>query len=115
MLEYLQKNPSELINLGKATQTKYRKLLAEHVEYWYIDIDGMCAGALEEIQTEIESWLNFCPIEKDEVIRVKIMKSVLSDEMQKELEKPKELSDEQIDDMLNHLENWDNYIGGDNE
>lgn len=115
MLEYLQKNPSELINLGKATQTKYRKLLAEHVEYWYIDIDGMCAGALEEIQTEIESWLNFCPIEKDEVIRVKIMKSVLSDEMQKELEKPKELSDDQIDDMLTHLENWDKYIEGDNE
>lgn len=100
MLFYLQANPDAMQELSVNARTKYKKLLGEQIEYWYIDLEGMAEEHLKDIQIEISSWLNFCPVETSQGFKLKILPSCLSLEDEK-------LTDEQKEDMVKSLENWE--------
>jgi hypothetical protein len=100
MLFYLQANPDAMNELSVNARTKYKKLLGEQIEYWYVDLEGMCEEHLKDIQAEISSWLNYCPIETSQGFKLKILPSCLTLEEEK-------LTPEQEKDMKEHFENWE--------
>jgi hypothetical protein len=74
--------------------------LGEQIEYWYIDLEGMAAEHLKDIQSEISSWLNYCPVETSQGFKIKILPTCLSlDE--------EHLTKEQKEDMQESLEKWE--------
>ncbi|MDP4170151.1 MAG: replication initiation factor domain-containing protein [Bacillota bacterium] len=100
MLFYLQANPDAMQELSVNARTKYKKLLGEQIEYWYIDIEGMAEESIKDIQSEIESWLDYCPIEASQGFKLKILPSCLTLDDEK-------LTDEQKKDMLDKFEKWE--------
>jgi hypothetical protein len=100
MLFYLQANPDSMKELSVNARTKYKKLLGEQIEYWFIDLEGMAAENLANIQAEIESWLNFCPIDNRQGLTLTILPSCLTLEEE-------EFTDEQKESVKENLENWE--------
>jgi hypothetical protein len=101
MLYYLQANPDAMQELSVNARTKYKKLLGEQIEHWFIDIEGMAKEAQAEIQSEIESWFNFCPIDPNKGYRVTALPSVLT------LDDPeKDMDSEQWEELLEDIEEY---------
>jgi hypothetical protein len=100
MLFYLQANPHSMQELSVNARSKYKKLLGECSEEFYLDIEGMANEYQEELQGEIESWLNFCPMDVKEGFKVKALESCLR-------LLPEEFKEEQRKKMEEHLEQWE--------
>lgn len=105
MLYYLQANPDGFKELSVNARTKYKRLLSQTVESYYIDLEGMMEESKKELQAEIESWLNFSPRETEKNFKTVSLASVLKlnpDENEEGLK----FSDRQREKMKEGLEGW---------
>lgn len=100
MLFYLQANPDALNELSVNARTKYKKLLGEQIEGWYIDLETMAENSLDDIQTLIEGWLNFCPVDTSEGFLVKGLPTCLS-------LKDEPFTEKQKEELKKALEEWE--------
>lgn len=99
MLFYLQANPDAMKELSVNARTKYKKLLGEQIEHWFIDLEGMAEEAKKEIQSDIASWLNFCPLDNRKGFKMTKLPSCLT------LGEPdKEMSNEQWEEIIDDIE-----------
>jgi hypothetical protein len=121
MLFYLQANPDSMKELSKNVRSKYKKMLGEQLEEYYIDIEGIANESLEEIQSQIESWLNFSPMDVKEGFRVTALESCLNlkDEKQTDEERLKmiakveewaEINFEDVPRETMGVKNWEEWL-----
>lgn len=99
MLQYLQTNPDGMKELSVNARTKYKRLLGQVVEMFIIDLESMYEEEKKEIQSEIESWINFCPFEPKEKFKYKGLRSCLSLEDETFFERDK-------NKMIEMIEGW---------